>query len=167
VAQYHVTTSIFNVPILAIGLFTAPLTPFVTREYAKQNLEWVRQTLKKSIKLSLLVCLGTVVLIFISPFVYKLWLGDKIDISFSLSVYIGIYTIIKVLVTPLSSFINAIGKVNILVWLAPVGVIMFIGGCFLFDVLFGNLTAIVLALSLTSLVGLVVEPFVLKKYLWK
>jgi hypothetical protein len=99
--------------------------------------------------------------------VYKLWLGDKIDISFSLSVYIGIYTIIKVLVTPLSSFINAIGKVNILVWLAPVGVIMFIGGCFLFDVLFGNLTAIVLALSLTSVVGLVVEPFVLKKYLWK
>jgi O-antigen/teichoic acid export membrane protein len=167
VAQYHVTTSIFNVPILAIGLFTAPLTPFVTREYAKQNLEWVRQTLKKSIKLSLLVCLGTVVLILISPYVYKLWLGDKIDISFSLSVYIGIYTIIKVLVTPLSSFINAIGKVNILVWLAPVGVIMFIGGCFLFDVLFGNLTAIVLALSLTSVVGLVVEPFVLKKYLWK
>jgi len=167
VAQYQVTSSIFNVPILIIGLFTAPLTPFVTHEYAKQNLEWVRNTLKKAIMLSIAVSLGTIVLILISPYVYKLWLGDKIDIPFNLTVYIGIYTIIIVLVIPLSTFMNAIGKINILVWLAPVGVIMFIGGCFLFDVLFGNLTAIVLALSLTSVVGLIVEPFVLKKYLWK
>ena len=84
-----------------------------------------------------------------------------------LSVYIGVYTIIKVLVNPLSSFINGIAKVNILVWLAPVGILMFIGGSLLFDALIGNVTAIVLALSLTSIVGLVVEPFVLKKYLWK
>ncbi|MFT7033689.1 MAG: O-antigen/teichoic acid export membrane protein [Cyclobacteriaceae bacterium] len=167
VAQYHVTTSIFNVPILVIGLFTAPLKPFITQEYAKQNLAWIRQTLKKAIKLSLFVSLGTVVLILLSPYVYELWLGDKIDISYSLSVYIGIYTIINVLVTPLSNCINAIGKVNILVWLAPVGVIMFIGGCFLFDAFIGNVIAIVLALSLTSVVGLIVQPFVLKKYLWK
>ncbi len=165
VAQYHVANSIFNLPIMAIGLFTAPLTPFVTREFAKENLAWVRSSLKKALMLSVLVSLGTIVLILLSPQIYKLWLGEKIEIPFKLSVFIGIYTIINVLVTPLSSFMNAIGKIDILLWLAPIGVGMFIGGCFLFDMWIGNVSAIVLALSLTSFVGLIVQPFVLKKYL--
>lgn len=165
VAQYHVANSIFNLPIMAIGLFTAPLTSFVTREFAKENLAWVRASLKKALMLSSLVSLGTIVLILLSPQIYKLWLGEKIEIPFKLSVFIGIYTIINVLVTPLSSFMNAIGKIDILILLAPIGVGMFIGGCFLFDMWIGNVSAIVLALSLTSIVGLIVEPFVLKKYL--
>lgn len=167
VAQYHVANSIFNLPIMIIGLFTAPLIPFVTREFAKENVSWVRTSLKKAMILSLMVCLGTVVLIFLSPYIYKIWLGDKIEVPFRLSVFIGIYTIINVLVNPLSSFMNGIGKINILVWLAPIGVAMFIGGCFLFDYFLDDLIAIVLALSLTSIIGLIVEPFVLKKYLWK
>jgi len=165
VAQYHVANSIFNLPIMVIGLFTAPLTPFVTREYAKENLSWVRGSLKKALLLSAIVSLGTVLLVILSPYIYKLWLGDKIDIPFKLSVFIGIYTIINIMVNPLSSFMNAIGKIDILLWLAPVGVGMFIGGCFLFDMWIGNVIAVVLALSLTSIVGLIVEPFVLKKHL--
>jgi O-antigen/teichoic acid export membrane protein len=167
VAQYQVTSSIFNIPILIIGLFTAPLAPFVTREYAIQNLSWVRQTLKKAIKLSAAVSAGTIVLILISPYVYELWLGNKIDIPFKLTIYIGIYTIIHVLLTPISSFMNAIGRINIYLWLAPVGIFIFIAGCFLFDALIGNVIAIVLALSVHSFVGLIVQPLVLKKYLWK
>lgn len=165
VAQYHVANSIFNLPIMVIGLFTAPLTPFVTREYAKENLSWVRASLKKALLLSAIVSLGTVIMILISPQMYKVWLGDKIEIPYKLSVFIGIYTIINVIVNPLSSFMNAIGKINILVWLSPIGVGMFIGGCFLFDMWVGNVTGIVLALILTSIVGLIVEPFVLKKHL--
>lgn len=165
VAQYHVANSIFNLPIMVIGLFTAPLTPFVTREYAKENLAWVRGSLKKSILLSAIVSLGTVVLILLSPYIYKLWLGDKIEIPFKLSAFIGIYTIINILVNPLSSFMNAIGKIDVLVWLAPIGLGMFIGGCFLFNMWIDDVISIVLALSLTSIVGLIVEPFVLKKYL--
>lgn len=167
VAQYHVANSIFNLPLLMIGLFTAPLTPFVTREFAKQNYEWVRQSLKKAVCLAAIVSLGTVVLIFISPYIYKLWLGDRIYIPFKLSVFIGIYSIITVLVNPLSSFMNAIGKIDILVLLAPVLIIMFIGGCFIFHYLINDLISIVLALTLTSIVGLIVEPFVLKRHLWK
>lgn len=165
VAQYHVANSIFNLPILVIGLFTAPLTPFVTREYAQKNIAWVRESLKKAIWLSVIVSFGTVFLILISPFLYKIWLGNKIEIPFELSVFIGIYTIVNILVNPFSSFMNAIGKIDILVWLAPVGVGMFICGCFFFDTWLGNNSSIVIALSLTSIVGLIVEPFVLRKYL--
>lgn len=165
VAMYHVANSIFNLPIMVISLYTAPLTPFVTQEYAKDNLAWIRRSLKKALYLSVMVSLGTIVMILISPYIYKIWLGDKIEIPFELSVFIGIYTIINILVNPLSSFMNAIGKIDVLVWLAPVGLFMFIGGCFLFDKWMGSVMGIVLALSLTSLVGLIVEPFVLCKYL--
>jgi O-antigen/teichoic acid export membrane protein len=165
VAQYHVANSIFNFPIMVIGLFTAPLVPFVTREFAKGNLAWIRSSLKKVLILSALVCLGTLILVFLSPYIYRIWLGDKIEVPFQLTVLIGFYTIINVLVNPLSSFMNAIGKINILVWMAPIGVGMFLGGCYVFDFLIGDVTAIVFALSLTSVVGLIIEPFVLVKHL--
>ncbi len=165
VAQYHVANSIFNLPIMVIGLFTAPLVPFVTREFAKGNLAWIRSSLKKVLILSALVCLGTLILVFLSPYIYRIWLGDKIEVPFQLTVLIGFYTIINVLVNPLSSFMNAIGKINILVWMAPIGVGMFLGGCYVFDFLIGDVTAIVFALSLTSVVGLIIEPFVLVKHL--
>ena len=165
VAQYQVANSIFNLPIMAIGLFTAPLTPFVTREFTKGNLIWVRASLKKAIFLASLVSIGTIGLVLLSPYIYMLWIGDKIEVPYKLSVFIGIYTITNVLVTPLSTFINAIGKIDILVWLAPIGVGMFIIGCFLFDLWLRNIVSIVLALSLTSIIGLIVEPFVLINYL--
>ncbi len=165
VAQYHIANSIFNLPIMVIGLFTAPLTPFVTKEFAKGNLTWVRASLKKALKLSALVSLGTIFLILLSSDIYEFWLGNKIEIPFQLSSLIGIYTIINVITNPLSSFMNAIGKIDTLVWLAPIGIFMFIGGCFLFDFLIGNISAIVLSLGATSLIGLIIEPFVLIKFL--
>lgn len=167
VAEFHVARSIFNLPAMVIGLFTAPLVPLITREYAKLNFNWIHGAFKKAMLLALGVSAGTGLLILISPWVYELWLGDKISVSYQLSVYVGIYAIVNVLVNPLSSFINAIGKIDILVWLSPIGIVMFIGGCFLFDPWFNNVSAIILALTLTSAIGLIVEPFVLKKYLWR
>jgi O-antigen/teichoic acid export membrane protein len=164
VAQYHVANSIFNFPILLISLFTAPITPFVTIEFSKGNSTWIRESLKKTLILAGIVCLGTGLMIIISPWIYQFWLGDKIAVSFNLSIVLGIFSIINILVNPLSTFLNAIGKIDLFVFLAPIEISLFIGGCFLFDYLLNDVTAIILALSITNSLGLILEPLILKKY---
>lgn len=165
VSEFHVARSIFNLPTLAIGLFTAPLVPLVTQAYARKEFSRIRKLLIRALQLAGLICFGTIGIVFIAPWIYDIWLGDKIVVSWNLTVAIGIYTIISVLVNPFSSFLNGLGEVNILVWLAPVGVGVFIASCFLFDAWWNDVVAIVYALAMTSVIGLIVEPPAVKKYL--
>jgi O-antigen/teichoic acid export membrane protein len=167
VSEFHVARSIFNLPTMAIGLFTAPLIPLVTQAFAREELARIRRMLKHSMGLASIISLGTVLMIFLAPWVYKIWLGDLISIPKELTLAIGVYTIITVLVNPLSGFINGTGKVNVLVYLAPVGILIFIAACFIFDYYINSIEAIVWALATTSVVGLIVEPIVLKRYLWR
>lgn len=165
VTQYAVASSIFNLPILLINQVTAPLAPLVTQAYAKQEISWISNMLNKMKKISIAVVLLTIVMIIMSPWIYHLWIGNKVLIPRSLSIAVGLYAIINVLVNPYSIFLNALGKIQILVNLAPLGIFIFIGGCFLFDFLFHEVYAISMALSFSSLVGLVIIPPVIRKTL--
>lgn len=164
VTVFSIANSIFNLPIMLISLIAAPVLPLVTQAYASQDYTWIRSMLKKMNMVSFLIVAGTIIMIIVSPFIYHIWIGNKVAIPFNLSVSIGIYTIINVLVTPFSTFINGIGKIRILVILAPLGIGMFIGFSMLFAKLMGDVVAISIALSLTSVVGLIVIPMELRKY---
>ena len=66
---------------------------------------------------------------------------------------------------PYSTFLNGIGKIRILVILAPLGVFMFIGGSMYLSYWLKDVIAISISLSLSSLIGLVVIPLSIKKNL--
>ena len=110
--------------------------------------------------------IGTMLMVLMAPWIYKIWLGGLIEISEKLTLAIGIYTVVLVLVNPLSRFLNGTGKINILVWLAPLEIGFFLIGCFVFDYLIGSVEAIVWGLGFASCLGLFMEPIVLRKLLW-
>ena len=68
---------------------------------------------------ALLIVAGTIIMIMISPYIYKIWIGDKVSIPFGLSAAIGFYSIISILGTSFSTFLNGMGKIRMLVILAP------------------------------------------------
>lgn len=166
VTVFNITNSIFNLPIMLIGLITAPVLPLVTQAFAKNDIVWLRSMLKKQIMVAAVIALGTIVMILISPFIYRVWIGDKVEIPFNLSVAIGIYTVIQVLNTPFSIFLNGLGKIRILVILAPLGIVMFIVLSVILAKLMGTVISISIALSITSIVGLIIIPFTLQKHLY-
>lgn len=163
VATFNIASSIFNLPIMLIGIITAPGQSLLTQSFAKKDLAWMKQLLKKQMIVSVGLVLLTAIMIFSSPLIYDLWLGDKISIPYGLSVAVGIYAIINVLNAPFSTFINAIGKLRILVVLAPVGIILFLGLSIFLSSLLKDVIAISIALSLTSLIGLILIPLELRK----
>jgi len=167
VTQFSIANSIFSLPIMLISLVCAPALPFITQAKAKGDIAWLKSTLKRLTFISYLFCIGTIILVAFSGFIYRLWIGDKVEIPFYLSLSLGIYTIINLLVNPYSNFINGLGNVKILTILAPVGIAMFIGFSIYFAHLFKNVYGISIALSLTSIVGLIVLPIHVKRELNK
>jgi len=167
VTIYSISNSIFNLPIMLIGLITAPILPLVTQAFARRELTWIRTMLRKLNIVSLILVGGTILMIVLSPIIYKIWIGDKVIIPFDLTLVIGIYTILSILNTPFSTFLNGIGKIKLLVIMAPIGISSFLGFSILFSRLFDNVIGVAIALSISALIGLLIIPQELKKYIKK
>jgi O-antigen/teichoic acid export membrane protein len=167
VTVFSIANSIFNLPVMVISLFTTPILPLVTQAFAREDYIWIRSMLRKLMKFSLVIVSGTVLMIFISPFIYHIWIGDKVSIPFGLSAAIGIYAVLNILLNPISTFINGIGKIRLLTILSPVGILLFVGCSILFSRLFDNVIGVSVALSLSSILGLIVLPAELQKYIGK
>jgi O-antigen/teichoic acid export membrane protein len=164
VTVFNITYSIFNLPIMIIGLITAPVLPLVTQAYARQDYTWIRSMLKKMNIISLLLIAGTILMIIISPFIYHIWIGDKVAIPFNLSVALGIFAIINIFLTPFSITLNGIGKIRILTILAPLSITMFISLSILFSRMLDNVVGVPLALIISSIIGLIAVPTALMKH---
>lgn len=165
VTIYSISNSIFNLPIMLISLITAPILPLVTQAFARRDFTWIRSMLRKLNIVSLILVGGTGLMIVLSPIIYKIWIGDKVIIPFGLSLVIGIYTMLSIMVTPYSTFLNGTGRIRLLVILAPVGIATFIGFSILFSRLLDNVIGVPIALSISALVGLLIIPPELRKYL--
>lgn len=163
VAVFNISNSIFNLPIMLMGLITAPAHPLVTHAFSLKDFTWLRSMLRKQVLVAIILSLGTVILIVISPLIYKIWISDRLTIPFNLSIGIGIYTIINVISAPFSTYINAIGKIRMLVIFGPLSIILFVSLSIGFSKLLENVIAIPIALSLISIPNLFIMLLILKK----
>lgn len=166
VTIFNIAYSIYNVPIMVIGLITAPFLPLVTLAYTKGDYMWIRDMLKKLNVLSLIIAGGTVIMIIISPWIFHIWIGDKVVIPFLLSVSIGIYAIITTIQTPFSTFTNGTGKIKILTIFSPITIVLFITVSLILSRLLNDVIGVAIALSCIALIMLIVLPIWLKKHLY-
>lgn len=146
VAVYNVAFKYFQIPVMVFAIFMSPLWSAVTDAYAKSDYAWMKKTLKYANILSALFGAGVILMIFLSNWVYRIWVGDKIVIPFELSVALGIYTIVDLFVTPYSYFINGIGKLKLAVLFTFFEIIIYFILIFIFGNIFENSTGIVLAI---------------------
>ena len=110
VAIYNIAFKYFQVPVMIYGIVMTPIWSAVTDAYIRKDFVWLRGTLSKLNKLSWLVFVGIIIMLFLSPYVYSLWVGKKIIIPFVVSASMALYATINVFLSPYSQFINGMGK---------------------------------------------------------
>ena len=158
VAVYNIAFKYFQIPVMVFSIILSPMWSAVTDAYTKSDFPWLKKTLKHLNRLSLLFILGIVVMILISRWVYEFWVGEDITIPFSLSVALGIYSMLNVFVAPYSNFINGLGKLKLTLNLTFLGTGIYLLLIFVFGKIFNNSTGIVLAIICTHLIGSVFQP---------
>ena len=151
VTVYNIAFKYFQIPIMIFSIFMSPLWSAVTDAYAKSDFAWLKKTLKYSNILTALFSVGIILMVLISNWVYKIWIGDKVLIPIGLTVSLGIYTIIDLFITPYSYFINGMGKLRMAVIFTFIEIIVYFMLIFLFGNLFKNSIGIVLSISLTMI----------------
>lgn len=165
VTVYNIAYKYFYIPVMVYSIMLSPIWSAVTDAQVKSDFIWLKKTLRRLNILSLLFVFGIVFMIIISDWVYEVWVGDAVVIPFNLSLSLGIYVITIILISPFSTYINGLGKLNLTIYLTFIGVPLYLLIAFLFAGIFDNSTGVVLAILSTQIIGLIAEPLQVYKLL--
>jgi len=96
VTPYNLVFKLFSIITIGHGIIVAPLWSAYTDAYAKGDIKWIRDTLKKLNLLMIPIIISVLILIVFTRDIINIWVGPEIKFPHLLVVFMGAYTIIAV-----------------------------------------------------------------------
>lgn len=131
VTAYNIAYKYLGIAMMAYTIMLSPLWPAFTDAYTKQDFKWMKNTYKKMSKVCILLILALICMIFGSSFIYQLWIGDKANIPFIMTLIVGVYMMIHSWNSLQVQLINGIGAIKLQSYITLIGIILHIPLSFL------------------------------------
>ncbi len=157
VAIYNIAFKYFQLPHMAFSIILIPIWSAVTDAYTKADFSWLKNTLKTLNIFSLVFGAGIIVMVLISNWFYLIWVGSEINVPMKLSISLGIYSIMQIVILPHSAFLNGIGKIKISLISTTIGMIIYLVLIYVFKDIYKDSTAIVMAINCTFIVSAILQ----------
>jgi len=114
VTSYNIVFKYFGILNMIFTIFLTPFWSASTEAYQKNDIDWIKNGIKKYNQLNALLMLGGLVMLLFSDTVYRLWLGTgKVNIPFSLSLWGFLYYTITMFGGKYVHFLNGISALRI------------------------------------------------------
>ncbi len=113
VTQYNVTHKYYGMLHTAMLIIIAPFWSAFTDAYTKGELSWMKSTLKKLEHIWRVAVLIGIVMVFVSPLFFKIWLKDSVEIPMSLSIAMMVFLLSQSLGGVYMMLINGIGTIRL------------------------------------------------------
>lgn len=150
VTPYQLSYYYFNIPLIIFTIISTPLWTATTDAHTKGEWKWIKDMEHKMHLILAFMLLMIIVMIFISPIVYQLWIDNKVIIDIRLSIFMGIYVSVLIFSLCYSNILNGIGKIWLLTLLTLIEAIAFLPLAYLLGHKFGVL-GIIEALIIVNL----------------
>ncbi|NQU32263.1 MAG: oligosaccharide flippase family protein [Bacteroidetes bacterium] len=157
VAAYNIAYKYLFVPSMIQGIILMTFWSPVTDAYVRKDYDWIKRVLKKLNLLSLGLIITLVFLTIISPSIYKLWIGNSVNIEFILSLIIAIYLIQDIIIAPFTIFINGFGKLKLGIYVITGKLVIFIPLAYLLGKNYGAI-GVVASMLFAQFPALIFEP---------
>lgn len=126
VTQYNIAYKILNVIVMVYTIILSPLWPAFTDAYTQKDFTWMKNIYRKMTYVFYFLCIAVICTVLASPILYKIWIGNKVDIPFILTCSIAIYTIIHCWDSLQVMLINGVGTVKLQTYVVLIGLILHI-----------------------------------------
>ena len=113
VVIYNIAYKLFSIIYILYEIIIQPFWTGYTDAWVKRDYEWIEDTMKKMLRVWRLIAIGGLILLVCSPVVYKIWIGQEIEIPPVLSAVICIYFICHCYGGTYNMFINGVGKIRL------------------------------------------------------
>jgi O-antigen/teichoic acid export membrane protein len=113
VTIYNLAFKYVSIIGMFFSIILAPFWSAFIEARVLNDLAWMRLETKKLYKVFTLFFFGTIVLVFCSPFAYKIWFGKSVTVPLQLTIYMGIWQIFNMWNSLHSTLIYGFGKIRL------------------------------------------------------
>lgn len=157
VSTYNICFKYFNIITLAFNLVLGPMWPAYTNAYTLGDMAWISNGIRKSKQIWALLSIGAVIMLAISPIVYKLWIGNSVQIPFYLSLAMTIYVIIGNWNNIFAQMLAGVGKIRLSIINSLFNAIIFIPLSIVLSKSMG-VVGVTIAMTLTIFTSTIWQP---------
>ena len=94
----------------------------------------------------------------VSPFIYKIWVGDKVSISITLSMFILLYNIVMMFASLFVNIINGSGQLKVQTIASLLSPFVFLAVCYALIKQQIGVQAVLIAAIISNFNGLILAP---------
>ena len=91
VTPYNLAFKYISSVHMLFVIIQTPLWSAITDAFARKDYLWIGRAISRQLRIWTLCSLGIVLLICLKSFVFHIWIGDKLEIPYSLVVILGLY----------------------------------------------------------------------------
>jgi O-antigen/teichoic acid export membrane protein len=159
VTPYHIAYRLFSVISMLFVIVMVPYWSAFTEAWETGDILWIKTSVGKLIQVWVLLSFGGLILLLISPYIFRIWVGEEIHVPFSLSFLLYFYFVTYTFGGIFTMFINGVGKIKLQLILSLFLAIAFIPICYLLirKVSLG-VEALVIATIICNVSGFVITP---------
>ena len=109
VTEYNVAQKYFSMLFMVWNIIITPLWVATTDAFVREDFIWIRNALKKYFKLTLVFLSLGILMFFVSPLFFKLWLHDTVMVSKGLSFWLLVYYFVQIFASVFVIVLNGCG----------------------------------------------------------
>lgn len=114
VTSYNIVYKYFGVLNMIFMIFLTPFWSASTEAYHKNDIQWIKNGIKKYSQLNILMILAGLIMLIFSEQVYRLWIGEgKVQIGFLLSFFGFLFFNTSIFGGRYVSFLNGISALRV------------------------------------------------------
>ena len=157
VTTYQIAHRYFMVAMLLFTIICVPYWSATTDAYAKKDFEWIRRANRTLNRFMLCIFILIVVMVAASPIVYRVWIGDKAEVPFAMTVLVGIYQFLLICSTRYSFVLNGLGKLKLQLYVTIAASVAYIPLAIVAVDFANDIKTLLIVMAAINLPGLVVN----------
>lgn len=166
VTIYNIAFKYFGIATMVFSIIMTPFWSAFTNAFTIKDYDWMKLTYNKLAKISIVIILSVILLFGLSSYAYKLWIGDVVEVRYTVSLMVAFFVMLNIWNSLHSILLNGMGKIKLQLFLSIIGMVLNIPLAIYFGNKFG-IEGVVVAGVLLSIISAIIAPLQLKLILNK
>ena len=167
VTVYNTAHKYFSMLSMAFTIIVAPFWSAYTEAWVKQEIQWIKNTISKLLKIWTALSLGGVLMLLGADIFYG-FITPGLKVPFNLSLVLLLYFITYTFGGIFNMFINGVGKIKLQLILSGVSAVIFIGVSIILIEIFNlGIVSVVIASIIANVEGFLIAPIQYNKIINK
>ena len=164
VTLYQIAHRYFMTATLFFSIIGVPYWNATTDAYIRKDYVWIKKSNKTLNILMLALAILILTMIISSNVIYRIWIGDKASIPFTMTCITGIYQFILIWSSRYSFVLNGLGLLRIQLIVTVIAAILFIPLAIFVGRITNNINCLLIVMCLINIPGLFFNKIQYKKF---